>query len=39
MLYDTALDMPAIEELLYLSNFSLRVEPNQVHKFQVIGFI
>ena len=39
MLYDMVLDMPAIEELLHLSNLSLRVEPNQVHKFQVIGFI
>ena len=39
MLYDMDLDMPAIKELLHLSNLSLRVELNQVHKFQVIGFI
>ena len=39
MLHDMALDMPAIEELLHLSNLPLRIELNQVHKLQMVGFL
>ena len=39
MLNDMVLYMSAVKKLLHLRNLPLRVEPNQVHKLQMIGFV
>ena len=39
MLNDMVLYMSTIKKLLHLRNLPLRVEANQVHKLQMIGFV